>query len=53
MMVDDHKKDIKEFEKEAKSQNQQVATFAKDTLPTLHKHLDTAEALAKAKTASK
>jgi len=48
MMVDDHKKDIKDFEKEAKSQNQQVAAFAKDTLPTLHKHLDTAESLAKA-----
>jgi putative membrane protein len=53
MMVDDHKKDIKDFEKEAKSQNEQVAAFAKDTLPTLHKHLDTAESLAKAKTASK
>jgi putative membrane protein len=53
MMVDDHKKDIKDFEKEAKSRNEQVAAFAKDTLPTLHKHLDAAESLAKAKAASK
>jgi putative membrane protein len=53
MMVDDHKKDIKDFDKEVKSQNEQVAAFAKDTLPTLHKHLNTAESLAKAKTASK
>jgi putative membrane protein len=53
MMVDDHRKDIKDFEKEAKSQSEQVAAFAKDTLPTLHKHLDSAESLAKAKTASK
>jgi putative membrane protein len=53
MMVDDHKKDIKDFEKEAKSSNEQVAAFAKDTLPTLHTHLDTAESLAKATTASK
>ena len=53
MMVDDHNKDIKKFEKEANSSNQQIATFAKETLPTLHKHLDTAQSLAKAKTASK
>jgi putative membrane protein len=53
MMVDDHKKDIKEFEKEAKSSNEQVAAFAKDTLPTLHEHLEAAQSLAKAKTASK
>jgi putative membrane protein len=53
MMVDDHRKDIEEFEKEAQSQNDQVAAFAKDTLPTLHKRLDMAESLVKAKTASK
>jgi predicted outer membrane protein len=51
-MVADHKKAIKEFDKEANSSNAQLAMFAKDTLPTLHKHLDTAEMLAKAKTAS-
>jgi predicted outer membrane protein len=53
MMVDDHKKDIQDFEKGAQSQNEQVAAFAKDTLPTLHKHLDAAESLAKEKTAAK
>lgn len=52
-MVADHKKAIKEFEKESKSSNEQVAQFAKDTLPTLQKHLDTAESLEKAETASK
>jgi putative membrane protein len=51
MMVDDHKKDIREFEKESKSSNQQVAEFAKDTLPTLHEHLEAAQSLAKAKAA--
>jgi putative membrane protein len=49
MMVEDHQKDIKEFEKEARSSNQQVAGFAKDTLPTLQKHLDTAKSLASGK----
>lgn len=53
MMVDDHKKDIREFEKESKSSNQQVAEFAKDTLPTLHEHLEAAQSLAKAKAASR
>jgi putative membrane protein len=52
-MVEDHKKDIKEFEKETKNPNEQVAQFAKDTLPTLHKHLETAQSLEKAETASK
>jgi putative membrane protein len=45
-MVTDHKKDIRDFEQAAKSQDEQVADYAKDTLPTLRKHLDTAEALA-------
>jgi putative membrane protein len=49
MVVDDHQKDIKEFEKEAKSSNEQIAGFAKDTLPTLQKHLDTAKSLASGK----
>jgi putative membrane protein len=52
-MVEYHKKDIKEFDKETKSSNQQVAQFAKDTLPTLQKHLDAAQSLKKAETASK
>ena len=41
-MVADHKKDIKEFEKQAKGSDD-VASFAKDTLPTLKKHLQTAQ----------
>jgi putative membrane protein len=45
-MVADHRKDIKDFEQAANSKDAQVAGYAKDTLPTLHKHLDTAEALA-------
>jgi len=38
-MVMDHKKDIKEFEKEAKKSDA-VGGFANETLPTLRKHLD-------------
>ena len=47
-MVTDHKKDIAEYEKEAKSKSP-LADFAKDTLPTLEHHLQTAETLAKEK----
>jgi putative membrane protein len=49
MMVEDHQKDVREFEKEAKSSNEQIAGFAKDTLPRLQKHLDTAKSLASSK----
>jgi putative membrane protein len=49
-MVTDHKKDIKEFEKESKA-NDAAAVFAKETLPTLHKHLEAAQSLASGKTA--
>jgi putative membrane protein len=44
-MVSDHKKDIAEFRKEAKSKNTTIASFASDTLPTLEKHLKSAQAL--------
>jgi putative membrane protein len=47
-MVKDHEKDIKEFEKQAKGSDM-VASFAKDTLPTLQKHLKTAQSLASGK----
>jgi putative membrane protein len=47
-MVSDHKKDIGKYEKEAKSKSP-LANFAKDTLPTLQHHLQTAEALEKQK----
>ena len=47
-MVTDHKKDIAKYEKEAKSKSP-LADFAKETLPTLQHHLQTAETLAKQK----
>ncbi len=46
MMVTDHKKDISEFEKAAgNSAVQSYKDFAKKTLPTLRKHLDSAQAI--------
>jgi len=51
-MVTDHKKDISEFKRQANG-NDEVASFAKDTLPTLQKHLDTAQSLAHGKSASR
>jgi len=47
-MITDHKKDIAEYEKEAKSKSP-LSDFAKETLPTLEHHLQTAEMLAKEK----
>ena len=47
-MVTDHKKDIAKYEKEAKSKSP-LADFAKETLPTLEHHLQTAETLEKQK----
>jgi putative membrane protein len=47
-MVTDHKKDIAEYEKEAKSKSP-LADFAKETLPILEHHLQTAQTLAKEK----
>jgi putative membrane protein len=44
-MVTDHKKDIQAFQAEANGKDE-VATFAKETLPTLQKHLATAQSLA-------
>ncbi len=43
-MVSDHKQDISKFEKQAKS-NGPLAEFAQQTLPTLQKHLQTAQSL--------
>jgi uncharacterized protein (DUF305 family) len=43
MMVSDHKKDVKEFQKEAKSKDSDVAQFASATLPTLQEHLQLAQ----------
>ena len=44
-MVRDHKKDIQEFRTEAQSGTGHAADFAKETLPTLEKHLSTAQEL--------
>jgi putative membrane protein len=41
-MVADHKKDIAKYQKEAKS-NGPLAQFAQETIPTLQKHLQTAQ----------
>ena len=43
-MVTDHKQDIGKFEKQAKSKGP-LADFAQQTIPTLQKHLQTAESL--------
>jgi putative membrane protein len=43
-MVNDHKQDIGKYQKEAKS-NGPLADFAQQTIPTLQKHLQTAESL--------
>ena len=43
-MVADHKKDIKEYEKEAKKDDA-AGAYAKAALPTLRKHLETAQSL--------
>lgn len=46
MMVNDHKEDIREFEKEANSNNNDAfKSFAAKTLHTLQKHLDSAQAI--------
>ena len=43
-MVKDHRKDIHEYEEQAHGHGP-LADLARQTLPTLHKHLDTAERL--------
>ena len=48
-MVDDHKKDISEYEKASK-EGDAAGTYAKEALPTLRKHLDTAQSLSGAAT---
>jgi len=48
MMVKEHKKDIDKFQAEANSSDpSQVTDLAKQTLPTLKKHLQTAQSLQK------
>jgi putative membrane protein len=45
-MVKDHKKEIASYEKAARKQNDPAAAYASETLPTLQKHLQTAQSLA-------
>jgi len=48
MMVNDHKKDVSEFEKASKMcKDQECLAFASKTLPTLQMHLDSAQAISK------
>jgi putative membrane protein len=51
-MVDDHKADIREFEKESKQPNDPAVAFANESLPILKKHLSTAQSLSRGKSAS-
>src|SRR5215210_7029983 len=46
-MVDDHKKDVADYQKAAKKANDPAAGYASETLPTLQQHLQTAQSLAK------
>ena len=49
-MLEDHEKDVKDFEKEAQSgKDADVRTFAADTLPTLRSHLEAVRQLANGK----
>ena len=45
-MVSDHRKDIADFEKAARSRDRSTAALARETLPDLRKHLKTAQQLA-------
>lgn len=48
LMVNDHKKDIREFQKMAKNAtDSEIKAFAADNLPMLYKHLDSAQSLLK------
>lgn len=50
MMLSDHKKDVAEFEKESKNgKDADLKAWATKTLPTLRAHLDSIQAISKAK----
>lgn len=50
--IDDHKKDISEYEKQAKK-NDAAGLYATEALPTLRQHLETAQSLASSPTTGK
>src|SRR4051812_11651975 len=46
LMIDDHQKDVDEFQKESQNAiNSDVKSFASKTLPTLQQHLDLAKSI--------
>ena len=47
-MIKDHKKEIAEYSKVARKQDNPAGAYAAQTLPTLQKHLETAQSLSKA-----
>jgi len=51
-MVQDHRKDIKDYEKAAKKQDA-AGQYAQGTLPALQKHLENAQSLQKQKTSAR
>ena len=48
-MITDHKKDVSEYGKEAKKSDA-AGSYAKEELPVMQKHLQTAESLSRAET---
>jgi putative membrane protein len=49
MMVDDHEEDVKAFEKASNDvSDEEIKTWARNTLPTLQAHLDSAKAIKEA-----
>jgi len=44
-MIEDHQKDIAKYEKQSSNGDPQTSALAKETLPTLRKHLETAQGL--------
>ena len=45
-MISDHRKDIADFQKQARTGDRDTTALARDTLPDLRKHLQTAQQLA-------
>jgi putative membrane protein len=52
-MVEDHTKDIQKYQRAGRNKNGPVADYANQTLPTLQKHLKTAQSLAGSKSSAR